>query len=203
MIQFLRCYLRRSRACARSRLSAQAVATRPAAEIQLRAGPRTRRDRSWHDRGKPEAVACYPAPPSRGAVAQFGRAPESHSGGRRFDPGQLHQQEFPLDSATILRIAGRLLDRTGDLRGLGGRSPPPDQHRAGRRRRRRPVRSRSAPPSTSLELARDLLTHRQATRPVAASIACLDPRCALAPAARASSLDHLGRLLAPRPGRRR
>ncbi len=84
---------------------------------------------------------------SFGAVAQFGRAPESHSGGRRFDPGQLHQQEFPLNSATMLRIAARLLDRTGDLRGLGGRSPPPDQHRAGRRRRRRPVRSRSAPPT--------------------------------------------------------
>lgn len=28
---------------------------------------------------------------SRGAVAQFGRAPESHSGGHRFDPVQLHQ----------------------------------------------------------------------------------------------------------------
>jgi hypothetical protein len=28
---------------------------------------------------------------SRGAVAQFGRAPEWHSGGRRFDPVQLHQ----------------------------------------------------------------------------------------------------------------
>ena len=27
----------------------------------------------------------------RGAVAQLGRAPESHSGGRRFEPVQLHQ----------------------------------------------------------------------------------------------------------------
>ena len=35
---------------------------------------------------------CYPARPlPRGAVAQFGRARESHSRGRRFDPGQLHQ----------------------------------------------------------------------------------------------------------------
>jgi hypothetical protein len=33
---------------------------------------------------------CYSARP-RGAVAQFGRAPEWHSGGRRFDPVQLHQ----------------------------------------------------------------------------------------------------------------
>jgi hypothetical protein len=53
--------------------------------------------------------------------------------------------------------------------------------------RRSPVRSWSAPPSTSLSLARDLLLHRQATRPDAASIARLVPRCALAPAARGSS----------------
>ena len=31
------------------------------------------------------------SPEKCGAVAQFGRAPESHSGGRRFDPDQLHQ----------------------------------------------------------------------------------------------------------------
>ncbi len=31
----------------------------------------------------------------RGAVAQFGRAPESHSGGRRFDPVQLHHYRRP------------------------------------------------------------------------------------------------------------
>src|ERR1051326_4053806 len=35
-----------------------------------------------------------------GAVAQFGRAPESHSGGRRFDPDQLHQSNQEL-SATF------------------------------------------------------------------------------------------------------
>ena len=29
--------------------------------------------------------------PKCGAVAQLGRAPESHSGGRRFEPVQLHQ----------------------------------------------------------------------------------------------------------------
>ena len=35
-------------------------------------------------------VSCYSSRPPRGAVAQFGRAPEWHSGGRRFDPVQLH-----------------------------------------------------------------------------------------------------------------
>jgi hypothetical protein len=35
-------------------------------------------------------------PTYRGAIAQFGRAPESHSGGRRFDPDWLHQNRiFP------------------------------------------------------------------------------------------------------------
>src|SRR6266545_3772312 len=55
--------------------------------------------------------------------------------------------------------------------------------------------------STSLVLARDLrlAAHRRATRPDAASIARLIPRCALAPAAQGSSLRLLGRLLAPRP----
>src|SRR6266545_2901999 len=44
------------------------------------------------------------------------------------------------------------------------------------------------------------MAHRRATRPDAASIARLTPRCALAPAARGSSFDYLRRLLAPRPG---
>ena len=44
----------------------------------------------------------------RGAVAQFGRAPESHSGGRRFDPGQLHQ-----DRRSALREGSAPLGRTG------------------------------------------------------------------------------------------
>jgi hypothetical protein len=41
----------------------------------------------------------------RGAVAQFGRAPEWHSGGRRFDPVQLHQPRR-------LRLLGNLADAT-------------------------------------------------------------------------------------------
>ena len=56
----------------------------------------------------------------------------------------------------------------------------------------------AAPTSTSASLARDLLTHRRATRPDAASIACLVPslRCA----SRGARLFPSGRLLAPRPG---
>src|SRR6266542_4771314 len=56
----------------------------------------------------------------------------------------------------------------------------------------------AAPTSTSASLARDLLTHRRATRPDAASIACLFPslRCAF----RGARLLPSGRLLAPRPG---
>ncbi len=56
-------------------------------------------------------------------------------------------------------------------------------------------------PNTSLALARDLrlTAHRRAARPDAASTAPLIPRCALAPAARASSLGYFGRLRAPRP----
>ena len=40
--------------------------------------------------------------PFRGAVAQFGRAPESHSGGRRFDPVQLHHPPSPCQA--LLRL---------------------------------------------------------------------------------------------------
>ena len=36
-------------------------------------------------------LGCFRVKHWCGAVAQFGRAPESHSGGRRFDPVQLHQ----------------------------------------------------------------------------------------------------------------
>src|SRR6266542_4300139 len=54
----------------------------------------------------------------------------------------------------------------------------------------------AAPTSTSASLARDLLTHRRATRPDAASIARLVPslRCA----SRGARLLPPGRLLAPR-----
>src|SRR6266542_2895837 len=56
----------------------------------------------------------------------------------------------------------------------------------------------AAPTSTSASLARDLLTHRRATRPDAASIARLVPslRCA----SRGARLLPSGRLLAPRTG---
>src|SRR5437016_10751293 len=38
------------------------------------------------------ALAALAKPPAwSGAVAQFGRAPEWHSGGREFDPHRLHQ----------------------------------------------------------------------------------------------------------------
>src|SRR6266536_3287624 len=49
--------------------------------------------------------------PRRGAVAQFGRAPEWHSGGRRFDPGQLHQRRFRFARDLRLRRTGERLGR--------------------------------------------------------------------------------------------
>src|SRR5688500_1747945 len=39
-----------------------------------------------------------------GAVAQFGRAPEWHSGGREFDPHRLHQSD-PIPPARPVRAA--------------------------------------------------------------------------------------------------
>jgi hypothetical protein len=44
-----------------------------------------------------------------------------------------------------------------------------------------------------------LRAHRLTARPDAGSTARLTPHCALAPAARGSSLGYFGRLLAPRP----
>ena len=41
-----------------------------------------------------------------GAVAQFGRAPESHSGGRRFDPDQLHQPSQHLTERSVHESPG-------------------------------------------------------------------------------------------------
>src|SRR5450759_4322203 len=63
------------------------------------------------------------------------------------------------------------------------------------------VRVPASQPTRRERSARDLRprAHRLAARPDAASIASLVPRCVLAPAARGSSLDYLGRLLAPRP----
>ncbi len=157
----------------------------------------------------------------RGAVAQFGRARESHSRGRRFDPGQLHQLPTAADSPPISCRVEVRLDRTGDLTGgFGGRNDAPRLSccrgtRPAERSEARPVRSRSAPPVTSLPLARALAAaarrHSRFGSPAAtgpqlgqrASTAGLIPRRGLAPAARGSSLDYLGRLLAPRAVRPR
>ena len=38
-----------------------------------------------------EATAQESPAPIYGAVAQYGRAPALHAGGRRFNPGSLHQ----------------------------------------------------------------------------------------------------------------
>src|SRR5947207_8028278 len=44
--------------------------------------------------------------PKCGAVAQLGRAPESHSGGRRFDPDQLHHLHQSVASSRLNRTRG-------------------------------------------------------------------------------------------------
>src|SRR5262249_30996540 len=69
----------------------------------------------------------------RGAVAQFGRAPEWHSGGRRFDPVQLHQLLPELDSGFAAQSRRRLATPPVDRRG----SPT-------RRRRARDIRTATA-----------------------------------------------------------
>src|SRR5215467_14409202 len=70
---------------------------------------------------------CYPLS-SRGAVAQFGRAPEWHSGGRRFDPVQLHQFLPPAtDLADLLIEAMDRIEPSTSVGGSGGAVRPPPQ----------------------------------------------------------------------------
>ena len=72
--------------------------------------------------------------PDRGAVAQFGRAPEWHSGGRQFDPGQLHQAAHRRQTpgTRLRRLRRRYLECSSKPRiepstsgGSGGRQPAP------------------------------------------------------------------------------
>ena len=120
----------------------------------------------------------------RGAVAQFGRAPEWHSGGRRFDPVQLHQ------SLTTIRVssphcpAKRRPDRTIDPRGEpGGRRAPPAQ---GSRRICHPSEARRDGSIPFSSTNSSLLEDRAGARPLRA------------PASRTSSLPSVGRLFAMR-----
>ena len=104
------------------------------------------------------------APFRRGAVAQFGRARESHSRGRRFDPGQLHQ-DFP--RRRLFRVAAWIEPATAGDRGTPCAPRLRRRRETGRRAKRaRPVRSRSAPPHVA-SLARD-----PATPPARGSAGC-------------------------------
>ena len=57
--------------------------------------------------------------PTGGAVAQFGRAPESHSGGRQFDPDQLHHFIALASHSRVRRPSIRLAERDQDHRPEG------------------------------------------------------------------------------------
>ena len=74
-----------------SAIEAGGADARDAAELRSTAFRSTLKAVTAERRLRLFAPTCYPPRPlPRGAVAQFGRARESHSRGRRFDPGQLH-----------------------------------------------------------------------------------------------------------------
>src|SRR6266508_6974356 len=57
--------------------------------------------------------------PQCGAVAQLGRAPESHSGGRRFEPDQLHQYHQILSG----NLGSQRKERVSSFASSSGDSP--------------------------------------------------------------------------------
>ena len=119
---------------------------------------------------------CYPPRPlPRGAVAQFGRARESHSRGRRFDPGQLHHS--PLKDDFEMRVSRRSVagsNRRPISGGSGGAvRPPPEEPPSARAKRGAAGSIPVSSPSTSPSLARDL---RPSAAPAGGSRTALDRR---------------------------
>ena len=110
-------------------------------------GDSFRRDKAGASRRPGSPDYCPGSPFTPGRVSSPEPALRAKRGGAGSIPFSSTKQELPLDFKTTLRVAARLIDRTGDLRGFGGPSPPPGSapRRTTTPKATAAVRCRSAP----------------------------------------------------------